>query len=130
ITGKQVSLRRPGHHAPLDLNVGDLVEVVDDDLVLQGQVEPLRQVVGIDAEEARITLNAPPATARDDRAKHPLLRRWDHAADPAAPHGLHLDEPSGSAKVWAGDGSSHGHSTWHLEDGVHVEFCQPGDSDF
>ena len=130
ITGKQVTLRRLGHDDPLDLNVGDWVEIVDDDLVLLGQAEPLRRVIGIDPEGVRVTLNAPPATTRHDRAKHPLLRRWDHAADPAAPHGLHLDEPSGSAKVWVSDGSSHGNFTWHLEDGVFIEFCQPGKSVF
>jgi hypothetical protein len=130
ITGKQVTLRRLGGDDLLSLEVGDWVEILDDDLVLRGLAEPLRQVIGIDPEESRVTLNAPPATARDDRAKHPLLRRWDHAAEPAAPHGLHLDEASGAARVWADDGRSHGNSTWHLEDGVHVEFCQPGESDF
>ncbi|NIV34933.1 MAG: hypothetical protein GWN58_37400, partial [Anaerolineae bacterium] len=103
---------------------------VDDDLILQGQVEPLRRLVGIDPEEGRVTLNTPPSTARDHRTKHPLLRRWDHSADPAAPHGLHLEEPSGAAKVWIDDGSPEGCSTWHLEDGVHVEFCRPGESGF
>ena len=130
IAGKEVVLGRLGDASHFDLKVGHWVEIVDDDLTLQGLAEPLRQVAAIDRDEARVTLNAPPATARDDRAKHPLLRRWDHGADPTAPHGLHLDEPSGAGRVWIDDGSPGGNSTWRLEDGVHIEFCQPGESAF
>jgi hypothetical protein len=128
IAGKKLTLGHLGHDSRFDLKVGNWVEIVDDDLALQGQAEPLRQVAAIDRDETRVKLSAAPATVRDDRAKHPLLRRWDHGAAPAAPNGLHLDEASGAAKVWVDDGSPGGNSTWHLEDGVHVEFCQPGES--
>ena len=130
ISGKEVVLGRLGHDARFDLKVGDWVEIIDDDLALLGLAEPLRQVAGIDRDEARVTLNAALATVRDDRAKHPLLRRWDHGVDPTAPNGLHLDEASGAAKIWIDDGSPGGNSTWHLENGVHVEFSQPGESAF
>ena len=130
IAGQEVTLGHLGPDSRFDLKVGDWVEITDDDPALLGLAEPLRQVVGIDRDEARVTLNAAPATARDDRAKHPLLRRWDHGAAPTAPNGLHLDEASGAVKVWVDDGSPGGNSTWHLEDGVFTEFCQPGESAF
>jgi hypothetical protein len=130
ISGKEVVLGHLGQDGRFDLKVGDWVEIIDDDLALQGQAEPLRQVAAIDRDEARVTLSAAPVTVRDDRAKHPLLRRWDHGADPTAPNGLHLDEPSGAGKVWVADGSPDGNATWHLEDGVFIEFCQPSESAF
>ena len=130
LAGKEVVLGHLGDDGRFDLKVGDWVEIIDDDLALLGLAEPLRQVAGIDRDQARVTLSAAPATVRDDRAKHPLLRRWDHGAAPTAPGGLHLDEALGSAKVWVDDGSPGGNSTWHLEDGVFTEFCQPGESAF
>jgi hypothetical protein len=131
IAGREVTLGHLGRDDRFDLKVKDWVEIIDDDLALQGLAEPLRQIVGIDRAESRVTLSAAPAAARDDRAKHPLLRRWDHGADDhTAPDGLHLDEPSGAVKIWVYDGSPEGNSTWHLEDGVHVEFCQPGEAVF
>jgi len=129
ISGKEVILGHLGDSARSGLEVGDWVEIVDDDLTLTGLAEPLCQVTGID-DEGRVMLNAPPATAREDRAKHPLLRRWDHGADPTAPNGLHLDGASGAGRVWIDDGGPGGHATWHLEDGIHVEFCRPGESTF
>ena len=130
ISGKEVTLGHLGDGGRSGLDVGDWVEIVDDDLALTGLAEPLRRVTAIDRNEARVTLNTPPVTTRDDRAKHPLLRRWDHDADPTVPNGLHLDGASGAAKIWIDDGSPGGHATWHLEDGVHVEFCRSGEAAF
>jgi hypothetical protein len=130
VAGNDVILEHLGHGDRLGLKAGDWVELTDDDLVLHGAAEPLRQVVGRDPEEGRVTLDAPPSQLSGDQAKHPLLRRWDHRAALADSGGLHLDEGSGAARVCIDNGSVEGTSAWHLENGVQIEFCRPGASVF
>ncbi len=82
LEGSMVTLESLGRDDHLSLKVGDLVEVVDEDYVLQERAEPLLRVEEIDATNMRVTLsNEPYSGVGRDPAKHPLLlRRWDHGA--------------------------------------------------
>jgi hypothetical protein len=65
----------------LSLAVGDCVEYVDDDVVLQNRADPLFQVVETDSTDAWVKLESKsksPSYPSFKETKHPLLRRWDH----------------------------------------------------
>jgi hypothetical protein len=73
-----VTLENLGRESRFGLAVGDWVEIVDDDYVLQGQPQPLFQVDKIDPIERRVILKGTPASAvGQDPTKHPFLRRWN-----------------------------------------------------
>jgi hypothetical protein len=100
---------------PLGLKVGDLVEVVDDDYVLQGRAEPLLRVEETDPTTMRVTLSGEPTTdVGRDATKHPLIRRWDHGA------GGSQDGSSGHGVLPLRE------DTWlTLDDGVQISFRPP-----
>jgi uncharacterized protein DUF6519 len=77
-----VTVETLGRDERLALKPGDLVEVVDDDYVLQNRAEPLLTVKSVDPETFLVELNqAPASTVGTVPSKHPILRRWDGAAD-------------------------------------------------
>lgn len=114
--GAQVQLQSLGLDARLSLQVGDWVEVVDDDYTLQNRAEPLLQVTEIDPDrDNEVTLSGS-ITITYNAAKHPYLRRWDQRdTEFSEPDrwGLAITEGVGE-DAWI-----------ELEDGVEVQF-QPG----
>jgi hypothetical protein len=81
LDGSVVTLESLGRDDYLNLKVGDLVEIVDDDYVLEGRAEPLQRVEEVDSTTMRVTLDGqPPSDVGSYQAKHPLLRRWDHGS--------------------------------------------------
>jgi hypothetical protein len=70
-----VTLAHTGRDARFGLEVGDYVEVVDDEYVLQNRAEPLLRVKQIDHVE--VTLDGA-FIAGHKAGRHRLLRRWDH----------------------------------------------------
>jgi hypothetical protein len=81
LDGSVVTLESLGRDDHLSLKVGDLVEIVDDDYVLQGRAEPLLRVEEVDATTMHVTLDGQPSSdVGQHQTKHPLLRRWDHGA--------------------------------------------------
>ena len=114
LSGRTVTLENLGRDDRFGLEVGDWVEVVDDDYVLLGKAEPLLRVEKIDRIEMRVTLSGAPKYGHDPR-KHPLLRRWDQQKGDPAIAGLQL--ASDGAALIVGSGA------WlNLEDGVQVQF--------
>jgi len=108
-----VSLENLGRDDRLGLEVGDWVEVVDDDQVLQPRAEWLLKVVEVDRVEMRVTLEGQlPGETGQDMDKHPLLRRWEQKAsdDEDLRGGVPLVE-----KKWL-----------DLEDGIQIRFGEGG----
>lgn len=74
-----------GRDARTMLKEGDIVEVLDDTLILNGVPGPLAQVTAIDTDEFLATLEFVTGTATPrydkDSTLHPFLRRWDFPGD-------------------------------------------------
>jgi hypothetical protein len=118
LSGRTVTLESLGRDDRFGLEVGDWVEVVDDDYVLLGKEEHLLRVEAIDRIDLRVTLSGAPKYGQA-ASKHPLLRRWDQQAGDPAIGGLQLVS-EGTALVVGSD------TAWlNLEDGVQVRFT-PG----
>ena len=112
LDGSVVTLEGPGRDERLGLEVGDLVEVVDDDYVLREEARPLLRVEGVDDAGVRITLEGEPAPdVGRDEAKHPLLRRWDHGSGAAHDGAAGYDTIPLREDTWL-----------TLEDGVQIYF--------
>jgi hypothetical protein len=78
IGDKSVTVETLGRDARLSLEVGDLVEIVDDDYTLQNRAERLLEVDAVDYDGNVVMLkDGPASTVGRDAKKHPLLRRWD-----------------------------------------------------
>jgi hypothetical protein len=81
VEGNRVWIERFGRDGRAMLQKNDWVEIEDDDLVAPGVFFDLLRVESTD--DVSVTLDAMPApTFGSDPTKHPLLRRWDHAALP------------------------------------------------
>lgn len=117
VEGKSVILENLGRDDRFRLEIGNWVEVVDDDYTLLGKADPLLRVEDIDPVTNRITLSAnPQVTVGQNLNKHPLLRRWDHQAEDPNTGGLTLAK-DGAALIIPSD------SVWlNLEDGVQILF--------
>lgn len=115
IEGASVTLENLGRDDRFGLEVGDWVEVVDDDYSLLGKADPLLRVEDIDPTAMRVTLSATPqGTVGQDLNKHPLLRRWDHQKGDPKTGGLDL--ANGAALIVESN-------NWlNLEDGVQIQF--------
>ncbi len=86
-----VTLENLGRDDRSGLKEGDWVETEDDDYVLQNRAENLLQVQSIDRTSMTVTLrDVSSSKVGQDSTKHPLLRRWDHAAGDPAEGGLTL----------------------------------------
>jgi hypothetical protein len=117
VEGDTITLANLGRDARFGLEVGDWVEICDDDYVLHHTPEPLLRVEKIDAGNARVTLSGAPASkVGKDLKKHPLLRRWDQKASDKK-GGLELHD--GAALLREGDDDK---SWFVLEDGIQVQF--------
>src|SRR6185369_9776899 len=76
--GDTVELAHLGRDTSRGLQVDDWVEIVADDLVLQGQAGPVRRVKSINPDELTITLSEGVDQSYDEDSQlHPYLRRWD-----------------------------------------------------
>ena len=119
VDGKVITLANMGRDAHFGMEVGDWVEIVDDDYVLHHKAEPLLRVEQIDVGNARMTLSETPiGKVGRDLSKHPLLRRWDQkVGDPKK--GFPELQDDGTAVVREGTGDK---SWWTLEDGVQIQF--------
>ena len=76
ITGKDVTVHDLGRDDVLGFKPGQWVEIIDDQLELNGLPGQLAQITFIDNAINKITLNATPALAVNQNL-HPKLRRWD-----------------------------------------------------
>jgi hypothetical protein len=114
-----VSLANVGRDARSGLEVGDWVEIVDDDYILHNRAEPLLRIEKIVAGSSQVTLSGVPSSkVGKDLSKHPLLRRWDQKASDSRKGGLELQD-DGAAAVREGDGDK----GWLvLEDGIQIQF--------
>jgi hypothetical protein len=118
-----ITLGNTGRDDLSSLDVGDWVEIVDDDGALLGEVQSLYQVVVIpDPLSMQVTLNAAPPIVIPNTDKHPLLRRWDQQTE-TDPKSEALQRGSdGAALIVEGSGET----AWlELEDGIQIQF-QPG----
>lgn len=102
-------LRRLPDPAAPSLEIGDWVEYVDDSWAPVGHPTTLLQVTGLSIATRRVTLRdagrEPPLF---NRARHPLLRRWDQT-DRCDEHGIGVQMADGGR--W-----------FELEDGVWISF--------
>lgn len=114
-----VTLEEFGRDARLGLQVGDWVEILDEDSVLRGDLGSLLQVREVDRSSRLLVLEGvatviPDPQADPDEWKNPLLRRWDHREEG--------NEPLEAGAVPIREGM------WlDLEDGVQIMFDADGD---
>lgn len=108
---------------PFELFEGDWVEIVDDDSVLQGIVDPLNTVIYFDQEHMYVTVAGQPHSGIGrDPGKHPLLRRWDQKDDQT---GGGVEFVEGAVRLVEKEAEN---ENWlPLEHGITVQF-QPGGS--
>lgn len=119
VDGEVVTLANLGRDARFGLEVGDWVEIQDDDYVLHGKADPLLRIVKIDAGSAQVTLSdSPSGKVGRDLSKHPLLRRWDQKSGDVKKGGLELSA-AGAAFIREGTGER---SWLELEDGIQIQF--------
>ncbi|MCU1682714.1 MAG: hypothetical protein JWQ81_3453 [Amycolatopsis sp.] len=136
LSGSDVTVATLGRDGKLALEVGDLVEIVDDatacrvadDVPLDTgdsvPATPLRQVVAIDPVDRLVTLDGPVGDDCGPGSRpelNPVLRRWDNRGT-ATTESAKLKAASDGAlplfeNVWI-----------DLEDGVQVRFSIPGHS--
>lgn len=114
LEGDSVKVSHLGRDTSRSLQVDDWVEIVADDLVLQGQPGPLRQIKSVNPDELTVTLtDAVDLSYEEDSTLHPVLRRWDQRrSDGEDAEGLLLvKEGTGEDLNWI-----------ELEDGVQIQF--------
>jgi len=119
ISGDTITLEHLGRDDRFGLQPGDWVEVLDDDVILRNEANPLLKVTAIDRESLQVTLtlNGDAATTEllakigaNLIKKHPYLRRWDQKK------GVNKE---GVVPVIEG----YGENDWIvLEDGVEIQF--------
>ncbi|HYK20328.1 MAG TPA: DUF6519 domain-containing protein, partial [Pyrinomonadaceae bacterium] len=119
LQGDSVQLSTLGRDSSRSLQVDDWVEIIADDLVLQGQPGPVVQIKSINPDELTITLTEGVDLSYDESStSHPVLRRWDQrdSNGESAKNVLLVREGTGEDLNWI-----------ELEDGVQIQF--PRDSD-
>ena len=129
LDGGVVTLKHLGRDSRFGLTVGDWVEIVDDDYVLQNLAAPLLKVKAIDPLKLQVTLDGTPKPDKvaQDSAKHPLLRRWDHKGGDSRRGGLTISKDTeGAALILEGED---GTGWLMLEDGVQIQFQRPESGD-
>ena len=116
VDDKTVTVEHLGRDDRFGLEIGDWVEVVDDDTALDTaneMPEQLFEVNDIDTTELIVTLSGAP-NAGHDSARHPFLRRWDQQAGNHEHHGLTLID--GAAKIVED-------KLLNVEDGIQIQFA-------
>jgi hypothetical protein len=119
LQGDTVALAHLGRDTSRGLQVDDWVEIVADDLVLQGQAGPVRRVKSINPDELTITLSEGVDQSYDEYSElHPYLRRWDQRRSDgeSADQVLLVREGTLEDLVWI-----------ELEDGVQIQFPKNAD---
>jgi hypothetical protein len=114
ISGSEVRLSNFAQHKHPRLQVGDWVEVVDQEYELRGMALPLVQVTHIQRgdRQVRLSRSVPDARGREP-ALHPYVRRWDQRDG--------VDE-NGTVPIVA-----HVPEGWtQVEDGVEIRFSDSG----
>jgi Family of unknown function (DUF6519) len=101
------------------LKKDDWVEIVDDNLTLQGPPGLLLRIEAVNRDDMTVTLTVPDGKTlfeyKENDTTHPLLRRWDHKEGNLSEGAVLLTESSGQGKA-----------TWiKLEDGVEIQFVAP-----
>ncbi|MGB7923286.1 MAG: DUF6519 domain-containing protein [Pyrinomonadaceae bacterium] len=126
ISGQKVTLEHLGRDARLGVQVGDWVELTDENYVLRDNPGPmpLLQVTNVDTMDMIVTLSGAPPTVTTDSMgrtvplRKPLLRRWDHKAGDTRIGGLELSDGAALIKVATND-----EDNWlALEDGIQIQF--------
>ena len=120
LQGDTVELAHLGRDTSRGLQVDDWVEIVADDLVLQGQAGPVRRVKSINPDELTITLSEGVDQSYDEDSQlHPYLRRWDQRRSDGESAGqvLLVREASAEDVNWI-----------DLEDGVQIQFPRNADT--
>jgi hypothetical protein len=114
-----IKLAHLGRDKRLGLKVGDWVEIVNEEMVLRGDVPPLVQVESIEPIDMAIRIKAPaglkalPFKKKEDKTL--FLRRWDHKGD-AKDGAVAIVDSGGPDKNW-----------FILEDGVQIQFQDGAD---
>ncbi|MER5597122.1 DUF6519 domain-containing protein [Streptomyces sp. NPDC002265] len=130
IAGTSVMVETLGRDDRLGVEIGDIVELVDDLIVCRAASDTLEEgcprlytITDIDYTGNRVVLDSAPAddpyqpTVGTDVGRHPLLRRWDHGgAKPGAdPRGFDVPGAEGTQPVME--------DAWlPLEEGLEVWF--------
>ncbi|HYY95711.1 MAG TPA: DUF6519 domain-containing protein [Pyrinomonadaceae bacterium] len=112
--GNKVPINRFGRDGRFALQKGDWVEFEDDDLIASGKYFKLARVEYVDSDSVTLD-SAPPANFGSNPAKHPLLRRWDHATPQA-----------GATYNQDGIAIQSENRAYPLEQGIQVEFKAEG----
>ena len=114
LSNDAIKLAHLGRDSRLGLKVGDWVEIINDEIILRGDVPPLVQVDSIEAIDMVIRIKVPvglktlPFKKKEDKTL--LLRRWDHKGDIKKDGAVALVEDGGD-KNWL-----------MLEDGLQIQF--------
>ena len=120
LEGDTVELAHLGRDTSRGLQVDDWVEIVADDLVLQGQPGPVRRIKAINPDELTITLSEGVDQGYDeDSTLHPYLRRWDQRRS---------DGESAENVLLVREGSAEDLNWIELEDGVQIQFPRNPDT--
>lgn len=84
ISGSIISLETLGQDCRSGLKAKDWVEVIDDDSILCGEPGKLVQIIYVNSDDLTVTVNVNAGTTLPEggadvyKAKHLILRRWDH----------------------------------------------------
>lgn len=128
ISGNQVALEDMGRDARFSVQIGDWVEIVDDDYERRNDAEALLQVTDVNPIDMIVTLSDTPAATRSDKGgkarprKNPLLRLWNQKAGDPRLGGLELRDGAALIKEQTATNEN-----WlELEDGVQIQFQMNG----
>jgi hypothetical protein len=120
LQGDSVKLATLGRDSGRSLQVDDWVEIVADDLVLQGQPGPVRQIKSINPDELTITLTEGVDLSYDESSTlHPVLRRWDQQSS---------DGETADSVLLVREGAGEDLNWFELEDGVQIQFPRNPDN--
>jgi hypothetical protein len=113
-TSTTIMLEDLGRDVRFGLEVGDWVEIEDEDSVIRGDTRSLLEIREIDRPARSLVLDGVPTVSPDvtedpDAWKNPILRRWDHREAGNLP----LDD--GAIPIREGEAVD-------LEDGIRIEF--------
>lgn len=114
LSSDTIKVAQLGRDMRLGLKVGDWVEIINEEIILRGDVPPLVQVESIEPIDMTIRIKVPaglktqtlPFKKKEDKTL--LLRRWDHKGDAKKDGAVALLE---SDKNWV-----------ILENGVQIQF--------
>lgn len=128
VSGNRVTLEHMGRDARFGVQIGDWVEIVDDDYEWRNDAEALLQVTSVNLIDMYVMLSGTPATTRTYRSgrtiqrKNQLLRRWEQKAGDKRIGGLELRDGAALIKERAD-----GNENWlMLEDGIQIQFEPQG----